>query len=191
MTPITLIHDLAARIRRVTADMRLEESDGDHVMRAPNVWTQHAPSKLYEDMQDPADYPLVIVMLAGGNGVQDGKSPCHVAILVGGYDEGQPLPGGERDMQEQPVALDRQGWTLPAAIIWRILTDLTSNPNLGPFALDLASLSWELPIQDQPEPQWFGSLNMTWSLPVPTRDYHLDRMDSYQDMPDTTFMEGM
>jgi len=174
MTPIQLVYKIAERIEDIVKNYLMEESntdsDGKRAMRAPKVWTQNLPEKLYENVPDPADYPFVLVMLGGGNGVTDNKMPCSVAILVGGYDDGQVIEGGVRD---------RQGWLLPAEMAWRIITSLAVDPVIGAFALDLEEISWELPGQEQPAPQWFGIINTTWTIPVPRQTFDLQNMDSY------------
>lgn len=169
-TPIGLARELADRIRTITAGLRMEESDGDHLLRAPNVWLQHPPLKLYADVVDPADYPFILVAVGGGSGIVENKMACEIAVLVGGYDNGQPLPNDPNGIR------DRQGWTIPAMLIWRIITDLTQNPVIGPFVLDLNQLTWELPWEKQPEPQWFGTISMFWSVPIPRQDFNLGNM---------------
>ncbi len=172
MTPIGLVYELAARIRAITRDLRMEEPDGGggYFLRAPNVWEQNLPEKLYEGENDPADYPFVLVMLGGGAGVTDGKAPSYIGILVGGYDDGEPIgddPNGVRD---------RQGWLIPAAMVWRICNALMADPVIGPFMLDVEGMTWELPGQEQPAPQWFGTINTTWTLPVPEQHFGLENM---------------
>ena len=175
MTPIQLVRALADRIRDITKDLRMEESDGEHILRAPHVWPQNLPEKLYDDEKpDPADFPFALVMLGGGSGIVDDKMPCDVAILVAGYDDGQLNRDDHHGMR------DRQGWMIPAMLAWRILTDLAADPVIGPYSLDKKRLSWELPVQEQPEPQWFGIINMSWHIPLPTKDYQLDNMPSKQ-----------
>ena len=163
LTPIGLVHAIAERIRVMVSEIRMEESDGDHILRAPNVWEQNLPEKLYEDAQDPADYPFVLVALGGGTGISEGRMSCQLGVLVGGYDDGQPI-------NDQQV-MDRQGWVIPAALAWRIITAFAIDPTEGPFRLDLESLRWELPEQEQPAPQWFGIITMTWTVPVPEQGF--------------------
>ena len=173
VTPIGLIHALAGRIRGIVSEIRMEESDGDHILRAPNVWEQTLPEKLYDEVPDPADYPFVRVVLGGGVGITGGHMPCVVAIQVCGYDDGQPLP-------EDPSTMDHQGWLQPAALAWRIITSLAVNPTIGPFALDTENLSWDLPdFQDQPAPLWNGIITSTWSVPIPERDFNLGNIPTY------------
>lgn len=170
MTPIQLVQALADRISAITKDLRMEESDGEHVLRAPHVWTQNLPEKLYDDDKpDPADYPLALVMLGGGSGIVDDKMPCDIAILVAGYDDGQPVRGDPHGVR------DRQGWMIPAMLVWRILTSLAADRMIGPFEMDKDRLSWELPGQDeQPSPQWFGIIRTVWRVPLPAKDHRLD-----------------
>ena len=180
MTPIQLIMKLCERIKNTVKDYLMEESDGDHDLRAPNVWAQELPEKLYEDEPDPADYPFVLVVLGGGDGYANDELPCNVAILVAGYDGGQIIEGGVRD---------RQGWLLPAEMCWRIITALARDPIIGAFKLDIESLSWELPEQEQPAPQWFGIINTRWSTPLPKPNYNLSNMTNNTMLPSGASVE--
>ena len=175
MTPIQLVFQICDRIRDITKDYRMEESGGDHKLRAPNVWPQNLPEKLYDEEPDPADYPFVLVILGGGNGVIENEMPCSIAVVVGGYDDGQIIEGGVHD---------RQGWLVPAEMAWRIITTFAKQPLMGPYKLNTELLSWELPSQEQPAPLWYGIINMQWSVPLPGPNYGLRYMESYTEHAD-------
>lgn len=164
MTPIQLMQRLADRIRAVVKDYALQDSEGDHLLRTPSVWLQELPEKLYEDTVDAADYPFVLLMMGGGS-LTEQDAACEVAIMVAGHED----------------AADRQGWLIPAEMTWRILTDLASNPAIGPFKLRFP-VSWELP-REQPDPQWFGLIRLSWELPVPVQDSDLENMDFSEAYP--------
>ncbi|GHU73203.1 hypothetical protein FACS1894184_21120 [Clostridia bacterium] len=193
ITPIQLVHALVDRVRDILSNIRMEESDGEHVMRAPNVWAQSLPEKQFDDQPDPADYPFAVVMLGGGGGIVDGKMTCNVGIWVCGYDDGLPIDGTPDGVH------DRQGWMLPAMLTWRIITSLAVDPSIGAYALDLGNLSWDLPTENQPAPQWHGVINTQWSISMRTgKDYDIDNVLSYGYLPCPkplsedirTFMEG-
>lgn len=168
MTPINLLLLLAERITEITKNYAMQESDGDHAMRAPRVWTQHLPEKLYADDVDTADFPFVLVATGGGTVDEELDGECSVAVLVAGYDDGILIDGKVRD---------RQGWLLPADMMWRIITDFTQDPIVGNvFKLQLP-ITWELPSQEKPSPHWFGVINMTWSVPIPERNINLENME--------------
>lgn len=174
MTPITLAYKLQDILREILKNYLMEESDltdGERVMRAPNVWLQHLPEKLYEGVPDPADFPFALIIIGGGVGIADNKMPLDIAIFVGGYDDGQIIDGGVRD---------RQGWLIPVELCWRTLTELVRNPLHDSFKLNTEQISWEIPLE-QPAPQWFGTIHTSWEAHVPPTHYDLRNMDFHTD----------
>ena len=177
MTPIRLVYELREILRDILKDYRMEESDltdGQRELRAPNVWIQYLPEKLYEGEVDPADYPFAQILFGGGSGITDNKMPLDITILVGGYDDGQIIDGGVRD---------NQGWLIPTEMCWRIITRLVRDPLQGPYKLNTEQISWEIPIHEQPKPQWFGMVHTSWETHIPPAHYDLRNMDSHADLP--------
>ena len=182
MTPIQLVIDLSKCIENVVKDYRMEESDNREVMRAPKIWLQSLPEKLYDGEPDPADYPLVLILLDGGPVVED-ELTFGISITVAGYDDGQVIEGGVRD---------RQGWTIPASMAWRIIAYLSKNRTIGAAKMDITSLSWDLPADEQPVPQWYGTVYTTWSIPLPQPNYDLGNMNLYTNPPcDAALVENI
>lgn len=176
MTPIDLMDALKRRVEAVTAGYRFRESDGGG-LRAPRVWTQHLPEKLFDGEVDPADYPFIQIVIGGGSVSENGDGSCQVAILVGGYDDGQPVDPDDPDSPR-----DRQGWLIPAEIMWRVIADLEVMPLVGgQFQLE-HPLTWELP-QEQPAPMWYGLINAAFSMPVPQRGYGMDQWTQQPTVP--------
>ena len=165
MTPINLMAALVHRVRNATKDYKFRASDGEG-FRAPKVWAQHLPEKLYDDTVDPADYPFVQIVLGGGLvvGLEDGDSTVNAAIMVGGYDDGQPAD------PEEPSVRDQQGWLIPAEIMWRIISDLETHPIVGGKYQLQHPLTWELPAE-QPAPLWYGLISASFSVPVPRQAF--------------------
>lgn len=153
-TPITLIDSIAERIEGVVEKYRFPESDDARTERAPRVFRQYAPLKKYDDVTDPADYPLVVVALGELDISAASERPtAQVLIVTGGYD----------------ATPDNQGWRIPTDIATRIMLDLQDNPVIGPFALEFP-LSMNYP-DEQPVPQWLTYIYTRWSLPAVERTH--------------------
>lgn len=150
-TPINLIDGIAERIEGIVDLYRFAESDGEHAERAPRIFRQHLPEKKYENEIDPADYPFVIVAL--------GELEVAQIAETGGYPQAQVLiTCGSYD-----ASWDYQGWRIPTEIATRIMVDLQTHPEIGPFALDLP-ISLVYP-DAQPYPQWLAFIHSSWRLP--------------------------
>jgi len=179
MTPITLMQELGERISGIVSNYRMQESDGSHELRAPRIWLQHLPEKLYDDSVDPADFPFVLLILDQGIVDERREGSCAIGIVVAGYDAG---------ILEGKV-YDRQGWLLPAEMLWRIITGLSTGPRIG-GRYDLQyPIEWELPAQDVPSPHWFGVIRTTWTLPVPVQEFNHDMNYAPQIPPRGGFSE--
>jgi hypothetical protein len=179
MTPINLMTELKKRIETIVADYEFQESDGGRMLRAPKVWAQHLPEKLYDDEVDRADYPFVQIVMGGGTVTEDPaeNNLCNVAIMVGGYDDGIPV-----DKDDPTSPHDRQGWLIPAEIMWRIISDLNLNPIVGNRYKAIFPINWELP-PEQPAPLWYGLINLSFTMPMPAQKFGMENWVTHPTLP--------
>ena len=196
MTPIDLISELAVRVKDITKDYRLMESDNPTKFRAPRVFLQHLPEKENEGDEDPADLPFILVALGGGIVNAPDQPPpigtCSVAIWCAAYDEGLPLDGEGNPVwckrntegvlvgkDGEPVegVRDQQGWMAVSDMVWRIVTELVKDPIVATFRLEYP-VYWEVPVEWDPVLHWHGIINTTWTVPVPERQLDLEN-DSF------------
>jgi len=178
MTPINLMNALKERTEQITKNYKFQQSNGGHALREIKVHLQHLPEKMYDNEIDPADYPFVLIMMGGGTVNEAREGNCSITFMIGGYDDGITIDGGVRD---------RQGWLIPAEIIWRIISDLELNSIIdGRYALQ-RPITWELP-EEQPAPMWFGLISAVFSVPVIQEERGMDwwetnpTMDKYDDV---------
>ena len=179
MTVINLMHALKDRIERIVSVYKMRVSDGDG-WRVPKVWAQHLPEKLYDGKPDPADYPFVLAMISGTSRDTDGRT-AQVALMVGGYDDGQPVDGG--------LARDRQGWMIPVDMMDRIIFDFEVEPLVGHQFLYQRDASTQLP-DEQPAPQWYGIVTLSFSMPVPEQDFSMEDWTVDPIVLPDTYIEG-
>ena len=176
MTPVNLMHALQHRVQAIVGGYQMRESDSGTI-RAPKVWAQHLPEKLWDETPDPADYPFVQIIMDGGTLPQNDTNTVDIVLLVGGYDDGQPVEAGNPESVK-----DRQGWMIPAEIIWRIVSDIKKDPTIGKMYRLQYPIEWDLPAE-QPAPIWYGSVSMSFSIPLPEQDFGMEHWKMNEKVP--------
>jgi hypothetical protein len=164
MTPINFMFAFKERIETIVSTYKMRESDSDKT-RAPKVWLQNIPEKLWDEKPDPADYPFVQIVLGGGTLPENDINTIDVVVYAEGYDDGQPVA------DDNPYGVkDRQGWMIPTDLLWRIASDLKQNPRVGGMYDLQYPITWDLP-PNQPAPFWGGAISLAFSIPMPTQDF--------------------
>jgi hypothetical protein len=158
------MNSLKGRIEEITANYKFQQSDSDHSLQPVKLHLQHLPEKMWDNHIDPADFPFILLIMGGGTIGEDLSGSCNIGIMVGAYDGGIAVENGIHD---------NQGWMIPTEIIWRIISDLTQNPTVDKRYVLQRPLTWELP-EEQPAPQWIGTIYATFSIPVIPPEHHMD-----------------
>ena len=163
MIPLELIEALQARVEAVVFDYRLIGEDGEP--RAPVVYAGFAPNK---QTAQEADAPCIIIRVVDGNVDKAGYGEIEtVTVLIAVYlyqesarDPGEPDTG--------PV-LKNKGWDAVLQILTRLKLSLLKHRMLmNRYELALP-LRWEIP-QEQPEPYWYGFLELKYQMTVPENE---------------------
>jgi hypothetical protein len=143
---------LKARLESVAAGFSLE-TKVEGAPRAPTVIDGWLPPKTGDDV-DSSRFPFLLVRPRSGVDTQqagDESATASVQIIIGTYSD------------------EVDGWLDVMMLIDAIRVDLGAEPAIQGTAFEhVGPLSWELQEQ-QPRPQWFGSVTTQWNLPRPRR----------------------
>lgn len=140
-----LIDALRERLRVCLQDLLLPTDVEGEAHRAPDIVDGFLPPKRSKG-QKRGDFPFVIVRAMGGNDAAQDDSVVQVRMVIGVWNESED---GYRD------------WM---AVKERIRIDLLGQQVLdGRFRLQYP-FKWDLP-EDQPVPQWLGTLDVGWTVP--------------------------
>ena len=144
MTPIALVDRLIKFITPVVAEYVLP-SNVPGISKAPQVISGYLKEKKPTAVQDPPDFPYVIVRYLNDTDTDEGTT-ATVKVIAGTYSE---------DTQD--------GWRDPMNIITKIKAALLKQRFFGPFKIE-RPVKTELP-EEQPYPEWVVFLNLTVTMP--------------------------
>jgi hypothetical protein len=137
------------RLAAIGARFALETKVKDET-NAPSVVDGWLPPKVGEADQ----FPFLIVRPRTGSDSEQGQdenATAGVDIIVGTYSDNDG------------------GWFDVAILIDAIRADLGAAPAIAGTAYEhIGPLTWEIPEQ-QPRPQWFGTVHTNWQIPRPRR----------------------
>jgi hypothetical protein len=139
---------LKERLEAVAARFPLLETKGG--ARAPQVFDGWLPPR-----QNDADpFPFFLPRPVGGTDTEEGAEQygsATVKIIVGTYSDTD------------------DGWLDVQLLIDAIRTDILERPIIeGTAYQQTGALTWEIP-EEQPRPQWFGTVTTIWTVPRPER----------------------
>lgn len=141
---------LKARLTAVVSGFSLKTKTA---YRSPSVIDGWLPPKTAEDV-DVDRFPFLLVRpRSGADSPQGGDENATAAfqIIIGTYSD------------------EVDGWLDVMLLIDAIRDDLGAEPAIQGSAFEqIGPLTWELQEQ-QPRPQWFGSVTTQWNLPRPRR----------------------
>lgn len=143
-----------ARLAAVAARFPLLETKHPDVKRAPAVIDGWLPPKTSADDLDVERFPFLIVRpKVGSDSVQgaDENAVTAIEVVIGTFSDTD------------------DGWLDVLLLIDAIRADLGAQPSIAGTGYEQTGpLTWLIPEQ-QPRPQWFGSVTSNWTLPRPQR----------------------
>lgn len=148
MTIAGLHQALKTRLAVVASGFLLEAKTG---RRAPSVLDGWLPPKQDSDVEN---FPFLIVRpRSGADSVQGAEENATATVQV--------IVGTLSDTDG--------GWLDVLLLIDAIRADLCAEPSISGTAYEqIGPMTWDIPEQ-QPRPQWFGTVTTIWQIPRPVR----------------------
>lgn len=119
--------------------------------RAPIIFDGWLPPK---DATNEEQFPFLVLRPRAGTDSPQGadeNASATIEIIIGTYSD------------------TNDGWFDVLALIDAIRIDLGAAPTIDGSAFEqIGPLSWTIP-EEQPRPQWFGTVTTIWQLPRPKR----------------------
>lgn len=144
MTPVMLVDRLIDFIKPVVAEYVLK-SNVPGIAKAPQVISGYLKEKRRGELQDPPDFPYVIVRYLEDDDTDNG-SIAKLIIIAGTHSE---------DTQD--------GWRDCMNVITKIKAALLKQRFFGPFKIE-KPVKTELP-EEQPYPEWVAFLTLNVTIP--------------------------
>lgn len=147
MNPVELVDKLVDFSKKVVKDYDLPTKNGES-SKSPNIYPGYLPDKKKGDEQ--SEFPYVIIRFLSEQDKEDDK--VNIRFIIATYSEDEV-----------------NGWRDPVNIATRIKIALKKQQIFGPFSLN-GEIKIDL-FEDQPFPQWFATMDVTFVIPQVQMDW--------------------